>query len=70
MLDKLFVPFHSSKATGSGLGLSICKRIMQEHGGSILAANDPAGGACFTLLLPNGQEAGGRNQQAQVGDQT
>lgn len=57
ILDKLFVPFNSSKPTGSGLGLSICRRILQEHGGTITGANDPAGGACFTLVLPSNLES-------------
>ena len=57
MVEKLFVPFSSSKATGSGLGLSICQRIMQEHGGSILGGNDPGGGARFTLILPGANQA-------------
>lgn len=55
--DRLFVPFSSTKPTGSGLGLSICKRIIDEHGGSINAANRQAGGACFTLRLPTITEA-------------
>ncbi|MCI0641220.1 MAG: ATP-binding protein [Gemmataceae bacterium] len=52
ILDKLFSPFVSTKPTGSGLGLSICRRIMEEHGGAIQADNQPDGGACFTLVLP------------------
>jgi len=49
---KLFEPFVSSKAAGTGLGLTICKRIVEEHGGTIAAENVPRSGACFTVTLP------------------
>lgn len=52
-MNQLFTPFFSTKPTGSGLGLSICKRIIEEHGGSIVATtNRPTSGACFTITLP------------------
>src|SRR5262245_8768866 len=51
LLDKLFLPFVTSKPQGTGLGLSISARILEEHGGSITAANRPRG-ACFTVTLP------------------
>ncbi|RQW23158.1 DUF4118 domain-containing protein [Rhodobacteraceae bacterium CH30] len=41
-----------SSISGVGLGLAICKTIAHVHGGTIHAANLPAGGACFSLLLP------------------
>lgn len=53
MAERIFTPFASSKATGSGLGLSICKRIAEEHGGAIAASTPPEGGACFTVVLPH-----------------
>lgn len=50
---KLFQPFTThGKAHGSGLGLSICKKIIEDHGGNIRAQNDPAGGAVFSFSLP------------------
>ena len=49
VLDKLFDPFFSTKPRGSGLGLSICQTIMQEHGGSIEIASREGGGT--TVLL-------------------
>jgi signal transduction histidine kinase len=52
MLGRLFTPFVSTKATGSGLGLSISRRIIREHGGEIAGGNRPEGGACFTIRLP------------------
>ncbi len=50
--ERLFEPFVSSKETGLGLGLSICKRLIEAHGGSIRGENSPEGGAVFTLTLP------------------
>jgi signal transduction histidine kinase len=52
MAGRLFTPFASSKPTGTGLGLSISRRIIEEHDGAISAANEPQGGACFTIRLP------------------
>lgn len=52
MLDRVFDPFVTSKKTGAGLGLAISRRIIVEHGGQLVAANDPVGGAVFTIWLP------------------
>ena len=50
--DRIFEPFVSTKETGTGLGLPICRRIIAEHGGWIGAENHPAGGAVFSIWLP------------------
>lgn len=50
--EKVFEPFISTKETGMGLGLSISRRIVEAHGGTIEAANAPNGGAVFTLQIP------------------
>ncbi len=52
VIDRLFEPYVTSKEKGTGLGLAIVKKIVDEHGGTLLAANRPAGGACVTLRLP------------------
>ncbi len=50
--ERLFEPFVSSKETGLGLGLSICKRLVEAHGGSIRGDNVRTGGALFAFTLP------------------
>jgi C4-dicarboxylate-specific signal transduction histidine kinase len=54
VLPRLFQSFVTTKPRGSGtgLGLRICRRIVEEMGGSISAANRAEGGACFEILLP------------------
>ena len=51
-LAAIFDPFFSTKNTGLGMGLSICRRIVENHEGWIEARNLPEGGACFTFALP------------------
>lgn len=51
LLDCLFTPFTSTKPTGTGLGLTISQRIIEEHGGRITADNRPEGGARLAVVL-------------------
>ncbi|MBN2728666.1 MAG: PAS domain S-box protein [Bacteroidales bacterium] len=50
--NKIFEPLISSKTEGSGLGLTICKMIVEKHRGTIKASNGKEGGACFEIVLP------------------
>ena len=54
VLPRLFEPFFSLKATGkgTGLGLVICKDLIEKQGGTVAAANRPEGGAVFTVTIP------------------
>lgn len=54
LTDRLFTPFATTKATGTGLGLTVASRVARDHGGALTAANRPGGGACFTVTLPVG----------------
>jgi PAS domain S-box-containing protein len=50
--ERWFEPYTTSKQRGTGLGLAVAKKIVEEHGGSIRAENRPGGGAQFTIRLP------------------
>ena len=52
MAETLFDPFTTSKEDGMGIGLSLCRSIIREHGGELRADNAPEGGAVFRITLP------------------
>jgi two-component system sensor kinase FixL len=54
VMATLFQPFMTTKPSGMGVGLSICRTIVEAHGGRIWAENRPAGGAMFAFTLPAG----------------
>ncbi|AKQ44858.1 histidine kinase [Rufibacter radiotolerans] len=49
--EKIFIPFFSSKKSGSGIGLSLCKQIMMLHKGAIQVQSTEGAGTAFTLLF-------------------
>jgi signal transduction histidine kinase len=51
-IERIFEPFYSTKARGSGLGLGITRRIVRDHNGIIEIASEPGQGATFTLTFP------------------
>ena len=52
VIDKVFVPFFTTKPSGSGIGLRLCKQIMNLHGGTITVSSEIGKGSCFTLMFP------------------
>jgi signal transduction histidine kinase len=52
LIERIFEPFYTTKASGTGLGLAVVRRIADGHGGSVEVRNGDPRGAVFTLLLP------------------
>jgi len=51
-LQRIFIPFFTTKATGHGVGLALAHRVITQHGGTLTATNANDGGAVFSLRLP------------------
>jgi signal transduction histidine kinase len=52
--DRMFEPFFTTKSTGTGVGLAICRVIIESHGGSLVASENKPCGAIFEVTLPSG----------------
>jgi signal transduction histidine kinase len=52
--DRIFEPFFTTKSTGTGVGLTICRVIVESHGGSLVALANKPYGAIFEITLPSG----------------
>ena len=66
IIDTLFTPFVTTKSHGLGIGLTIARTIVDAHGGTIAAHNNPEGGATFTVTLrraetPDTESSSARN---------
>jgi signal transduction histidine kinase len=55
--DKIFLPFYTTKPTGTGLGMAIVKKIMDLHGGEIDIESTPGRGTTVRLVIPQARVA-------------
>ena len=55
--EHIFDAFYTTKASGLGMGLSICRSIVQNHGGRLWATPNEPHGAVFCIMLPTGEKS-------------
>lgn len=61
-LEKIWIPFSTTKAKGMGLGLPLSKQVVEAHGGSISVSSEVGRGTTVTIILPLGGAEGGANK--------
>lgn len=57
-VERVFEAFYSTRRGGTGLGLPMTRRIVEEHGGHLAVHSDPGRGTCFSIILPSAQVSG------------
>ena len=67
VIENIFIPFFTTKESGSGLGLSICLRIARDAGGDIEVQSQDGKGAVFTVLLPAVKNSTLRDEKGRAG---
>ena len=51
-MERVFEPYFSTRAAGTGLGLAIAKKVVKDHGGSIVLESEPGRGTTVRMRLP------------------
>jgi signal transduction histidine kinase len=68
VLRNALLPFYSTKPAGAGLGLTVCREVIEAHGGRISLANRPGGGLAVNLWIPRREaESAAAAQQENAG---
>jgi signal transduction histidine kinase len=57
--EKIFDPFYTTRKDGYGIGLSFCRRVIEDHGGQLKVSHSYLGGAEFSIQLPAAEDEGG-----------
>lgn len=62
-MEEIFNPFYTTKPQGLGLGLAMCRSIIEAHGGQLRCENNPDGGATFSFTLPTNSKSQNKNSK-------